>query len=67
MGSRRVYCFHCHKYMGEIRDASLRKGLQVACLGCVTAINAMTRASKYNNGKDGFEGVDIFKDIFGKG
>ena len=32
--TRHLYCQDCRKYMGEIRDASLRKGLVVLCQAC---------------------------------
>jgi len=31
---RRIHCAGCGKYLGEIRDATLRKGIVHLCDGC---------------------------------
>jgi len=30
----KIYCYICKKYMGEIRDATLRKGTKYLCPEC---------------------------------
>ena len=30
----KIYCQDCHAYCGEIRDATLRKGLAYLCVTC---------------------------------
>jgi len=30
----KIYCKHCGKYLGEIRDATLRKGVVFICKEC---------------------------------
>lgn len=31
---RKIYCHKCGKYLGEIRDATLRKGILFDCAEC---------------------------------
>lgn len=40
--TREIYCHKCGIYLGEIRDATLRKGIQYTCASCVTG-NAKRR------------------------
>jgi len=32
----KIYCVACNKYLGEIRDAKLRKGVKFLCVNCDT-------------------------------
>ena len=34
MPAKRIYCVICNKYLGEIRDATLRKGIVYLCRTC---------------------------------
>ena len=64
--TKKLECCRCHKYMGEVRDASLRTGMHVMCDPCKTTVDAMLRKyelmlacekmPKYNN---------AFDDLFG--
>lgn len=31
---RKIYCYKCGKYLGEIRDATLLKGIRFDCGAC---------------------------------
>lgn len=31
---KKLHCNNCHKYLGEIRDATLRKGIVYTCEDC---------------------------------
>jgi len=31
---RQIYCYKCQCYLGEIRDATLKKGILFLCLIC---------------------------------
>lgn len=31
---KKIHCEKCHKYLGEIRDATLRKGIVYTCSEC---------------------------------
>lgn len=62
MEAKNLYCEGCAKYMGEVRDATLRKGMVVLCDKCETkrklAAMAMNHAGSRSN-------VDKLKDVFG--
>jgi len=30
----KIYCYVCKKYMGEIRDGTIRKGTKYVCIEC---------------------------------
>jgi protein-arginine kinase activator protein McsA len=30
----KIYCHICHRYMGEIRDGTIRKGTKYVCAEC---------------------------------
>ena len=34
--TREIRCHKCGLYLGEIRDATLRKGIKYTCASCVT-------------------------------
>jgi len=36
MNKHKIYCAGCNKYLGEIRDATLFKGIKYLCLNCDT-------------------------------
>lgn len=72
--SREINCEECSKPMGEIRDATLRKGIVHICALCNTArktlksrLAALELLQKSNShlNKDDLFG-DVFGDIFGK-
>lgn len=76
--SREIKCEDCSKSMGEIRDATLRKGIIHICTPCNTArkklksrlaaLELMQKTDGHSNKSDLF-GSDLFggtfKDIFG--
>lgn len=49
--SKKIYCQKCGKYLGEIRDATLRKGVIYVCMVC--------------NSRQSKEGADLFDRLFG--
>ena len=57
----KIYCVGCDKYMGEIRDASLRKVIHYLCDKCNTKRIASDMGK--NNKKDDYS--DYLKDLFG--
>jgi len=73
--SRKIECGDCHKDMGEIRDATLRKGVVHICTPCnnargdvkrrLTALELMQKTQGYNDPTKGMFD-DVFGDIFGK-
>ena len=63
MGTRRIFCKGCSKYLGEIRDATLRKGIIHLCSLCETKRLASDLAQKTRGSVDP---LDIFNDIFSK-
>lgn len=66
MSDRQINCKGCGKYMGEIRDAKLRKGLVFLCEPCDGRRVALELKEKTGQaGGANFD--DIFGDIFGKG
>ncbi len=64
MGERRIFCKGCSNYLGEIRDATLRKGIVHLCSLCETKRLASDLAQKTRGGVDL---PDFFNDIFSKG
>jgi len=46
MSVRKILCKGCSKYMGEIRDAKLRKGITYLCSECETKRIASDLAQK---------------------
>ncbi len=60
--SRKIYCKPCRKYLGEIRDATLRKEIVFLCSNCETKRLASGLANKTGN-KNPIGGVfgGIFK------
>ena len=56
---KKIYCYLCGTYCGEIRQATLRKDLLYICGNCHT---------KQDNDKKLYDMPDFFKDLFnGKG
>lgn len=43
---KRIHCQGCNTYMGEIRDASLRKGMTVYCDSCDRRMRAALRMDR---------------------
>ncbi len=73
--SREIQCEDCSKPMGEIRDATLRKGIIHICTPCNTARKnlksrlaalELLQASKGAQRGPMGEFGDVFDDIFGK-
>ncbi len=60
---RKIFCKPCGKYLGEIRDGTLRKRITFLCDGCETKRLASDLAQKTKPNSFG----DIFGDIFGGG
>lgn len=56
----RVTCAICEKPMGDIRDATLRRGFIVMCRGCLERVNP----PKCQSPKDESGVMNCFKDIF---
>ena len=57
--NRIVYCNKCGSYLGEIRDAKLKKGMTFACGVCPTA------TPKEKVKRTGDSAVDDLMKIFG--
>ena len=58
-----IYCKGCNIYLGEIRDAKLKKGIVYLCSDCDTKRVASDMVNKPNN--NSYD--NIFGDIFGGG
>ncbi len=58
----KIKCTKCYKYLGEIRDAKLRKGITYLCKECDTQRQALELRFKKPNSKDSES--DLF-DILG--
>lgn len=62
--SKEINCTVCRKPMGEIRDASLRKGLRYICEPCdLKRSSLMVELMKLKNKKPDMP--DFLRDIFG--
>ena len=60
---RKIYCAECTTYLGEIRDATLKKGMIYLCIKCEETRNLL----KATIGRKGNNPVmDMFTDIFDK-
>ena len=57
--SRKIYCNKCKVYLGEIRDAKLRKDVCFSCYSCVSK-NKNSHTTNKN------EMPDFMKNLFGK-
>ena len=62
--SQKIHCKHCNKFMGELRDASIRNGMVVYCKECDSAIQLQLVGKSKSVPSDFGE---IFGDIFGAG
>lgn len=49
---RKIYCIECNKYVGEIRDAKLIKGLAFLCQDCQGI--GTTEAGSLSDGEEMF-------------
>lgn len=49
---RKILCTNCNKYLGEIKDAKLLKGIAFLCPKCKNTINGKPE-------------IDLMKDFFG--
>lgn len=47
--AKKLYCKPCGKYMGEVRDGSLRKGMTVLCELCERKRALLEMVKKYDN------------------
>jgi len=67
--SREIRCFRCTTYLGEVRDAKLKKGMNHICGDCTTALQALEMSHRMDDGKSTYGNIfgDVFSDIFGKG
>ena len=63
MAVKRIFCKGCGKYLGEIRDAKLRKGMVYLCQNCETKRIASDMARIKMRVRDPNR---EFMDIFGK-
>jgi len=43
--SKQIYCRKCGTYLGEIRDATLKKGLEFVCAVCVSIQDRRRKSS----------------------
>lgn len=61
--AREIECCRCHTYLGEIRDAKLKKGIVYMCDGCITAYRALELA--HQTGAERSPYGDLFNGAFG--
>ncbi len=67
MPSRQIFCFNCRTYLGEIRDARLRKDINHACADCADRILRLKAATRLHNATKAHTGKaygDVLKDLF---
>ena len=67
MGAKRIFCKGCGKYLGEIRDATLRKEITYLCSSCEIKRFASDLSRKSGGNLEGmkdYEAIDFFKNIF---
>ncbi len=57
-----IYCKGCNTYLGEIRDAKLKKGIVYLCSNCDTKRIASDLGKK----EKPIDYMDLFGDIFKK-
>jgi len=60
----KIFCNKCKKYLGVIREATLRKGIVYLCKECDTQRAALEL--KYNNDYNFTDYQDIFDEMFGR-
>jgi len=68
-GSRKIHCHSCKIYVGEIRDATLRKGMIVFCAQCAEKMEKNTLDAVraiFSKKDDGGGGFDFFNDFLKK-
>lgn len=58
----KIYCIKCNLYLGNIRDAKLRKDIKYLCEKCNIQREALEL--KYNNQKESNSFDQYFRDIF---
>ena len=56
MSDRPIYCHHCGRYLGVIRDAKLRKGITHACGECAVGKNPVDELFRKMGLKGGYNG-----------
>jgi len=62
--SRKIYCTICGKYVGEIRDATLIKGLKYICSSCDINDNQIKDDFYHSSSSTKNDFTSIFNDIF---
>jgi hypothetical protein len=60
---RKIYCAGCSNYLGEIKDARLRKNISYLCSTCESARKLMEKA-KNNRNTDSLR--EVLGDIFNR-
>lgn len=58
---RKIYCNECDKYVGEIRDATLMKGIKYLCPSCCSS---NLKEDNYSSSMPKSDFNSIFNDIF---
>lgn len=64
---KKIICKECNKYLGEIRDAKLRKGISFLCKECTEYFEIGNQESNQEYKKSNLDNLDVpdfFKDIF---
>jgi hypothetical protein len=61
----KIYCCSCKKYVGEVRDASLMKGIVYLCPTCKEELLSKVGKQKEENNYGDF--AKVFGDMFGVG
>jgi RNase P subunit RPR2 len=55
--ARHVYCSKCNVYLGEIRDARLRKDIVMLCGKCNAKMKAQESVGNYGDVPDFLKGL----------
>ena len=64
--TRKIKCAGCNDYMGEIRDATLKKGMVVLCSDCEKSReNAFNMLALSETDRRSYKGYSALKSIFG--
>lgn len=57
-----IRCTFCNKYLGEIRDAKLRKGMGHVCDTCIDSVKTQQASKSFD---DIYKQSNPLEDIFG--
>ena len=60
--ANQIHCAGCNRYLGEIRDAKLLKGIKYLCPACETKRLASDLANRTGGG-----GLDFLEKMFKEG